>query len=747
MTVGFWNIAGLKGKNEGFWKVVEEWDIITFLETWVEEKEWSKVKKIMPERYVWKCQPATREKKRGRARGGIITGVRKGLEVEERIEREEEGIVERIVRTKEGEWKIISVYVNNDIDKKIRLIKEYTNEGGIGERIIIGGDFNARTGEKGGIMDIFGEERKSKDKEINAEGKKLIEFLEEEGLGILNGTKGDKEGEFTFTGGRGETVIDYIIGNQELWERTEEVRIGEQIDSDHQYVALEIAEKIEERKREEKKTKKVMNWSKEAVERYREKIEEKTIDGVNPEELMEEIKNAVTRAVSWKEIRIDNKAKRKNKWWDGQCVKLRREAKERLRKWKKGEGEKAEYIKKRKEYREMIKEKKEKEKERIIEEARKAKNEKEVWKFINRERKHRKEVNEEISEEQWNKHFKKLLGGVGAKQETAKEKQETGDSCENQEGIRREEVEEIIKKMKNRKAAGADGMPNEVWTNGGSRLKEAIWKICDMAWRKGEMIEDWNEGIIVPIVKKGEGKEAGDYRGVTLMNTSYKIYAAILAKRLEKEIEEKKLIPETQTGFRKGKGTIENIYTLNYVIGRAISKERGKLVATFIDLKAAFDSVDREILWKVMEKNGISKRLRDRIKELYKETKSVIRCNGEKGPCFWTVNGVRQGCPLSALLFILLLADLEEVMRKGQEGGVVIGNTKIWTLAYADDIVAVAEREEEMKQMIRRLEKYFDKRKLTVNVGKTKVMRFRKGGGRAKEIEWKWKGEQIEEVK
>ncbi|TGZ50550.1 Uncharacterized protein DBV15_12351 [Temnothorax longispinosus] len=118
MTVGFWNIAGVKGKNEGFWKVVEEWDIITLLETWVEEKEWSKVKKRMPERYVSKCQPATREKKRGRAREGIITGVRKGLEVEGRIEREEEGVVKRIVRTKEGKWKIISVYVNNDIDKK-----------------------------------------------------------------------------------------------------------------------------------------------------------------------------------------------------------------------------------------------------------------------------------------------------------------------------------------------------------------------------------------------------------------------------------------------------------------------------------------------------------------------------------------------------------------------------------------------------------------------------------------------------
>lgn len=92
---------------------------------------------------------------------------------------------------------------------------------------------------------------------------------------------------------------------------------------------------------------------------------------------------------------------------------------------------------------------------------------------------------------------------------------------------------------------------------------------------------------------------------------------------------------------------------------------------------------------------------------------------------------------------------MEEVLKRGQEGGVVIGHTKVWTLAYADDVVAVAEEEEEMKQMfkLRRLEKYFEKRKLTIKVGKTKVIRFRKGGGRLKEIQWNWKGEEIKEVK
>lgn len=75
-----------------------------------------------------------------------------------------------------------------------------------------------------------------------------------------------------------------------------------------------------------------------------------------------------------------------------------------------------------------------------------------------------------------------------------------------------------------------------------------------------------------------------------------------------------------------------------------------------------------------------------------------------------------------------------------------MGEGKVFTLAYADDIV-LAEKEEEMKCMIARLERYLEEKKLELNMGKTKVMRFRKGGERVKKWEWIWKGKEIEEVK
>lgn len=80
--------------------------------------------------------------------------------------------------------------------------------------------------------------------------------------------------------------------------------------------------------------------------------------------------------------------------------------------------------------------------------------------------------------------------------------------------------------------------------------------------------QDWRNGIIVPLHKRGDKERAENYRGITLLCTAYKIYAEILRKRLEKEIELKGMLPEGQAEFRKGRSTIDNIFILNHLIQR-----------------------------------------------------------------------------------------------------------------------------------------------------------------------------------
>lgn len=96
----------------------------------------------------------------------------------------------------------------------------------------------------------------------------------------------------------------------------------------------------------------------------------------------------------------------------------------------------------------------------------------------------------------------------------------------------------------------------------------------------------------------------------------------VLAKRIEIESEEKR-VTQNQTEFRKGMGTMDNIYVINFLINRQLGK-RKKVIAMFIDLKA-FDAVNREILGETMRGRGIEEGLIERVREVLKETRSRMK--------------------------------------------------------------------------------------------------------------------------
>lgn len=191
------------------------------------------------------------------------------------------------------------VMTNIEMEKeRINIVLVYDTQGGrniaerfnkfMGERkvrnIIIGGDFNVRIGELGEGSREEGEvERRSKDRVIGNEGKNYIEWREKRWY-ILNGKiEEDWEGEYTYVGARGSSVIDYEIVCEEIIEKIRNFRIGEGVDSDH--LPLEIEMEIKDKKgREqkekeheepnEKKEREIIRWDKEAILRYTESTEE-----------------------------------------------------------------------------------------------------------------------------------------------------------------------------------------------------------------------------------------------------------------------------------------------------------------------------------------------------------------------------------------------------------------------------------------------------------------------------------------
>ena len=194
----------------------------------------------------------------------------------------------------------------------------------------------------------------------------------------------------------------------------------------------------------------------------------------------------------------------------------------------------------------------------------------------------------------------------------------------------------------------------------------------------------------------------------------------ILQARLEPYV--KAELPDQQAGFRKGRGTRDQIANIRWIMER--EHEYGRNVFfCFIDYSKAFDSVDHNKLWKVMLEMGVPKRLVNLLHNLYINQVAVVRTACGETSEFNIGKGVRQGCILSPMLFNLYG---ESIMREAGlnnlDVGIKIGGLCINNLRYADDTTLAASFTEDLKKIIRAVKNASENYGLHLNVGKTKVL-------------------------
>ena len=113
------------------------------------------------------------------------------------------------------------------------------------------------------------------------------------------------------------------------------------------------------------------------------------------------------------------------------------------------------------------------------------------------------------------------------------------------------ELDLVLKKLQSKKAAGLDGIPPEVWKTG--KFNDLLLYYCNEVY-KGNVIQSWTEGYILPYPKKGDLSKTSNYRGLTFTSIAAKVYNAPLLNRIKPEIE--KILKRNQNGFRKGCSTI-----------------------------------------------------------------------------------------------------------------------------------------------------------------------------------------------
>jgi len=298
-------------------------------------------------------------------------------------------------------------------------------------------------------------------------------------------------------------------------------------------------------------------------------------------------------------------------WWDKLCTIKKRKTKKVYRKWKKGQVTREVFVEKRRELKNLYgkKRKEKREEERKI--LKSLKNETEIWDFINRRRRKKVRKEAKVAQEDWRKYFMNLLGGeevirmdkegIPGSRPALIGRGEQEEQGARMESLAEDEISEAVIRMRLKKAAGVDGIPMEAWRFGGLAVKKGLTEVIQKVWKDAKIPEEWRTSIIVPLYKNGDPNVIPNYRGISLLCTAYKIYAEIIRRRLVEEVEEKKALPESQMGFRKGRSTMDNIYILNHVIQREKikRKEEKKVYALFIDLKAAFDNVNRGKLWRI----------------------------------------------------------------------------------------------------------------------------------------------------
>ena len=194
--------------------------------------------------------------------------------------------------------------------------------------------------------------------------------------------------------------------------------------------------------------------------------------------------------------------------------------------------------------------------------------------------------------------------------------------------------------------------------------------------------------------------------------------------RLTEWLEENEILSENQSGFRKSRSTMDNIFTIS-TIAEVRQKLGEETFAAFIDFRKAFDSIQHGLLWKKMQHYKVDENFIKLLQSMYDGMSSVVRLNQVYfTEPFNLTCGLRQGCVLSPTLFNLYINDLSLNLTTTKKG-VYFGDFFINNLLYADDLVIFAGNENDLQFLLNALSSWCCNWGMFINIDKSAVIHFR----------------------
>ena len=279
------------------------------------------------------------------------------------------------------------------------------------------------------------------------------------------------------------------------------------------------------------------------------------------------------------------------------------------------------------------------------------------------------------------------------------------------------EIWKAIQNLPNGKSPGLDGFPVEFYKEFWCKIKDIFMLHVNYVRLRG-FSKSKNTSVIKLLYKKtGEIHLLTNYRPISLINADVKIITKVLAERLKYALPS--IIHQTQTAVY-GRKIDQNIHLVRDLIEMA-NRDDDTAAFLFLDQEKAFDRVNHEFLFKTMKTFGIGDVFINWVRTIYSNASSVLNINGYFSEKISLNRGVRQGCPLSALLYVLVIEVLAIQLRLNPNiVGFKVGGEKIVSVHYMDDTTIIIKQNRCFKEVIKELEQYEEATEARVNYKKTK---------------------------
>ena len=293
----------------------------------------------------------------------------------------------------------------------------------------------------------------------------------------------------------------------------------------------------------------------------------------------------------------------------------------------------------------------------------------------------------------------------------------------------KDELDRAIARLKNNKSSGPNRVTSELIKLLDEMAREKLRSLLNKCWNNEQLFEEMNQADLAVIYKKGSTEKPENYRPIALLNIAYKLLASMIQVRLAEAIDGR--IDPAQYGFRRARSTSQPVHIYRRI--QEIHEESNmELVSVLLDWEKAFDKVHQGKLLEALSRIGIPDKMVRVIGAIYREPKFAVRDDGKRSTERKQEAGIRQGCPLSPYLFVIVMTvimkdidnGLTEAERQIMEEEAPFDMGSFGRLLYADDTIILASTAASAQLMLHKIQEESGRYNMRLNQTKCVLLRM-----------------------